>query len=68
MAHAAPLLLGVAAGTLTWYCGFAALVALARRRVATRLLPTVDVCVGACLVFLGGLIGYRAVSHRPESV
>jgi putative LysE/RhtB family amino acid efflux pump len=57
---AAALLCGVALGTLTWYCGFAALVAVAARRVGQRLMAAVDVAIGAGLVVFGGLLGYRA--------
>ena len=59
--EAAFLLAGVALGTLTWYCGFAAAVALARRRVGDRLLAAVDVVAGCGLMAFGGLLGYRAV-------
>jgi putative LysE/RhtB family amino acid efflux pump len=64
--HVADLLCGVALGTLSWYCGFAALVALARRRMGPRLLSAVDVAVGSGLVLFGGLVGYRTLRHQPE--
>jgi putative LysE/RhtB family amino acid efflux pump len=60
-AHAAALLFGVALGTLAWYCGFAAIVAVAAQRVGRRLMAAVDVVIGAGLVVFGGLLGYRAV-------
>jgi len=60
--EAAFLLAGVAVGTLTWYCGFAAAVALARRRMGDRLLAAVDVVAGCGLMAFGGLLGYRAVA------
>src|SRR5207244_6568545 len=58
---AAFVLAGVAVGTLTWYCGFAAAVALARRRVGDRFLAAIDVVAGCGLMAFGGLLGYRAV-------
>jgi threonine/homoserine/homoserine lactone efflux protein len=60
--HVVPLLVGVAAGTATWYCAFALAVALARRRIGPRLLPAIDVGAGAGLVAFGGLVGYRTVT------
>ena len=63
-AHAAALLTGVAVGTLAWYCGFAALVALGARRIGARVLAAADVAIGAGLVVFGGLLGYRAVEDR----
>jgi putative LysE/RhtB family amino acid efflux pump len=58
------LLVGVGLGTLTWYTAFSATVALLRRRVGPRLLRGLDVGVGSGLVAFGGLLGYRALSHR----
>lgn len=55
------LLLGVAAGTLAWYAGFALAVAFCRRRVGPRLLAAVDVSAGAGLMAFGGLLGYRSL-------
>ena len=60
-AHAAALLGGVGIGTLAWYCGFAALVAVAARRIGARLIAAVDIAIGAGLVVLGGLLGYRSL-------
>jgi putative LysE/RhtB family amino acid efflux pump len=60
------LLFGVALGTLTWYCGFAGLVALARPRIGPRLLSRIDIAIGSGLMGFGGLLGYRALKHRPE--
>jgi putative LysE/RhtB family amino acid efflux pump len=62
---AAVLLLGVALGTLTWYGGLSAGVALVRKRVGPRLLRFVDVASGAGLIGFGSLLGYRAAyEHR----
>jgi putative LysE/RhtB family amino acid efflux pump len=58
------LLAGVAAGSLAWYCGFSAGVALLRRRVGPRLLAVVDVGSGAGLVGYGGLFAYRTLRDR----
>jgi putative LysE/RhtB family amino acid efflux pump len=59
--NGAALLVGVALGTLTWYCGFSTAVALARRRVGERLLRVVDLVSGAGLIVFGGLLGFRTV-------
>ena len=64
VAHASALLLGVAVGTLTWYCGFSAAVALARRRIGDRLLRAVDLASGVALVAFGGLVAYRTLPDR----
>jgi threonine/homoserine/homoserine lactone efflux protein len=54
------VLAGVLVGTLSWYGGLAAAVALARHRLGPRLLAGVDVVTGALLALYGGLLGYRA--------
>jgi putative LysE/RhtB family amino acid efflux pump len=61
LGSAATVLVGVAAGTLSWYCGFALLVAALRRRVGARLLPLVEVGTGCALIGYGSLLGYRSV-------
>ncbi len=58
------LLVGVSLGTVTWYCGFAAMVALAKERVGPRLLALTDVLIGSGLVVFGGLLGYRTLEHE----
>jgi threonine/homoserine/homoserine lactone efflux protein len=63
-AGATTMLVGVALGTLTWYCGFSTVVALGRRRLGDRLLRAVDVGTGGGLIAFGGLLGYRAVHDR----
>ncbi|MEN3279759.1 MAG: hypothetical protein V7607_899 [Solirubrobacteraceae bacterium] len=60
-ADAAALLCGVALGTLAWYCGFAAVVAVAAQRVGQRLTAALDVVIGAGLVVFGALLGYRTL-------
>jgi putative LysE/RhtB family amino acid efflux pump len=60
-AAAAALLLGVALGTLSWYGGFSAAVALVRKRVGPLLLRAVDVLSGLGLILFGGLLGYRSL-------
>jgi threonine/homoserine/homoserine lactone efflux protein len=62
-ASALALLSGVTLGTLGWYCGFAALVALASARVGPRLLQLSDLAIGSGLVLFGGLLGYRTLEH-----
>jgi putative LysE/RhtB family amino acid efflux pump len=56
---AAALLVGVALGTLAWYCGFATTVAVLRRRIGPRLLAAIDVLTGAGLVVFGSLLAVR---------
>jgi putative LysE/RhtB family amino acid efflux pump len=63
-AAAAALLLGVGLGTLTWYGGFSAAVALVRKRVGPRLLRGVDIASGAGLIGFGSLLGYRTLQHE----
>ena len=63
LADAGATLAAVALGALTWYCGFAALVALLRRRLTSRLLVVLDLGIGAALVGFGALLGYRTVRH-----
>jgi putative LysE/RhtB family amino acid efflux pump len=64
---AAAVLSGVAAGTLAWYCGFAAVVALARRRIGARLLAGIDVLIGSGLMLFGAVLGYRTLSEQGEA-
>ena len=65
--NAAAVLSGVAAGTLAWYGGFAAAVALGRRRIGARLLAGIDVLIGAGLMLFGAVLGYRTVSEQAEA-
>ena len=58
------VLVGVALGTLSWYCGFALLVAALRGRFGRPMLSFVDVGTGAALIGYGGLLGYRSVRER----
>jgi threonine/homoserine/homoserine lactone efflux protein len=58
------VLAGVLLGTLSWYGGLSAAVALARNRVGPRLLAGVDVVTGTLLTLYGGHLGYRAVHER----
>jgi threonine/homoserine/homoserine lactone efflux protein len=60
----AGLLLGVALGTLTWYGGFATVVAVARKRVGARLVRAVDVGTGFGLIGFGSLLGHRALREH----
>jgi putative LysE/RhtB family amino acid efflux pump len=64
IARTAAVLAGVCLGTLTWYCGFALLIAAVRRRAGPRVLRAVDVVSGAALVGFGGLLAERAVRER----
>jgi putative LysE/RhtB family amino acid efflux pump len=63
-AAAGALLVGVALGTLTWYAGFATVVALVRRRVGRRVLRVIDLVTGSGLIAFGGLLGYRSLHEQ----
>jgi threonine/homoserine/homoserine lactone efflux protein len=63
-ASAGALLIGVGLGTLTWYGGFSALVALFRNRLGDRLLRFIDIGTGLGLIGFGGLLGYRAIHEN----
>jgi threonine/homoserine/homoserine lactone efflux protein len=58
------VLLGVALGTLSWYCGFALVVAALRVRLGGLMLSVVDVATGVALVGYGALLSYRSVQER----
>jgi len=60
----AALLVGIAVGTLAWYCGFSTAVALARRRLGDTLLAAVDLVAGLGMVAFGGLLGYRTLERE----
>lgn len=55
---------GVAVGTLTWYCGFATLIATLRRFVGTRAVRLLDVLIGLGVVGFGGFVAYRTAADR----
>jgi threonine/homoserine/homoserine lactone efflux protein len=63
-AAAAALLVGVGLGTLSWYGGFATVVALFRKRVGRSLLRAVDVASGSGLIGFGGFLGYRTLHEH----
>jgi threonine/homoserine/homoserine lactone efflux protein len=62
--RAGMVIMGVALGTLIWYCGFATAVAFARRYVGIGRLRLVGVGTGLGLAAFGGLLGYRTVEER----
>jgi putative LysE/RhtB family amino acid efflux pump len=55
----AALLLGVGLGTLSWYTAFSGAVALAKRRLGSRLLAAIDIGAGTGLVGFGAYLGIR---------
>jgi len=63
-AGAALLVLGVAAGSLTWVTTLATGVALARRRLGERGLRLADGAAGLGMLSLGGVLGYSATHER----
>jgi putative LysE/RhtB family amino acid efflux pump len=58
------LVAGVGAGTLTWFTILSGALALARRRVGTRLLVIVDLVSGAAILGFAGLLGWRTFAHE----
>jgi putative LysE/RhtB family amino acid efflux pump len=56
-----PLLAGVCAGSATWFAILSGAVALARRRVGTRVIRAVDVCSGLGLAGFAGALAWHAV-------
>ena len=58
---AAAMLVGIGAGTLTWFTILSGGLAIARRRVGTRFLRFVDFAAGAALVAFAAVLGYRAL-------
>jgi threonine/homoserine/homoserine lactone efflux protein len=63
-AAAATLLIGVGLGTLTWYGGFATVVALVRGRVSRRVMQMIDLGSGCGLIGFGGLLAYRTLHEN----
>jgi hypothetical protein len=57
--------LGPVSLLIAWYCGFAAIVAVAAQRIGRRLMAAVDVIIGAGLVVFGALLGCRALEDEP---
>lgn len=56
------LVLGVGAGTLTWFTLLSGGLALARRRIGERLLRAIDVGSGVGLLAFAGLLGWRSAT------
>ena len=58
---AAPLLIGVAAGSATWFALLAGISAAAGRRASPRALRVVDIVAGVGLAGFAGVLGIRAL-------
>jgi putative LysE/RhtB family amino acid efflux pump len=58
------LVVGVGTGTLTWFTCLSGGLALARRRIGTRLLAAVDGISGAAILGFAGLLGWRTLAHE----
>ena len=58
---AAPLLMGVAAGSATWFALLAGISAAAGRRASPRALRVVDIVAGVGLAGFAGVLGIRAL-------
>ncbi|HST17594.1 MAG TPA: LysE family transporter [Gaiellaceae bacterium] len=58
---AAPLLIGVAAGSATWFALLAGISAAAGRRASPRALRAVDIVAGVGLAGFAGVLGIRAL-------
>ena len=61
-AAAAPLVAGVALGSLTWVSVLACVVAVARRAAGPRTVRVADGVAGLGLVTFGGLVGWRTLA------
>ena len=61
---AAVLVAGVGAGTLTWFTILSGGVAIARRRVGSRLLIWVDAVSGAAILAFACLLGWRTIANE----
>ncbi len=58
------LVIGVGAGTLTWFTILSGGLTLARRRVGPGLLATMDVIAGVAILGFAALLGWRTISHE----
>jgi threonine/homoserine/homoserine lactone efflux protein len=61
--RASALVVGVAAGTFTWFTALSLGLSLARRRVGRRLLVIVDAVSGVMLLGFAGLLVWRTASE-----
>ena len=61
-AQAVPLVLGVAAGSLTWVTALALTVAAVRRTAGPRAIRAADAIAGAGMLAFAGALGYRTVN------
>ena len=64
-ASPAPLVLGVALGSLTWVTALACVVAVVRRAAGPRTVKAADAVAALGLVTFGGVLGWRTLSERP---
>lgn len=62
-AAVAPLVVGVALGSLAWVTTLAAVVAIARRAAGPRTVRVADGIAGLGLITFGGVLGWRSVSR-----
>ena len=58
------LVVGVGAGTLTWFTILSGTISVARRRIGTRLLRIVDAVSGTAILGFAGLLGWRTIAHE----
>ncbi len=56
------MLVGVAAGTATWFTGLCLVLGVVRRRVGPRALRGVDALAGSGLVAFGGVLGWKTLA------
>ena len=60
----APLVVGVAAGSLSWVATLACVVAVVRRAAGPRTVQLADVVAGLGLTGFGSVLGWRALTHH----
>jgi putative LysE/RhtB family amino acid efflux pump len=61
---AAALVVGVLAGTFTWFSLLSGGLAVARRRVGRRFLVAVDAVSGLAILGFAGLLGWRTIANE----
>ena len=61
--EAVAFLVGIGAGSLTWFAILSAVASIARRHLSVRVVRWVDAASGAGLAGFGGVLGWRSIHH-----